>query len=137
MKLHTFVMFAVLATLAAIAPGARAQAPKGTIPPHQATLTWTNPTDPTGTTITGSNAYRCPGTCTATSGTFAVLNSAAISGTSYVDSAVQSNTTYSWCVTNLVTLSTGPFETACSNVVTATIPKDAAGVPALNQPVTQ
>lgn len=116
---------------------AHAQAPKGTIPPHSSTLTWTNPTNPAGTTITGSNAYRCPGTCTATSGTFVVLNSAPISGTSYADTAVLANTTYSWCVTNLVTLSTGPFETACSNIATATIPKDAAGVPTLNAPVTQ
>ena len=105
------------------------QAPKGTLPAHQATLTWTNPSDPSGTTITGANAYRCPGTCSLTSGTFTVLNSAPITATTYADTGVSANTEYSWCVTGLVTLATGPFETACSNLVTATIPKDAAGAP--------
>jgi hypothetical protein len=101
-----------------------AQAPKGDLPPHQAALTWT-----AGTGTTASNAYRCPGTCSATSGTFTVLNSAPITATSFTDSTVSANTTYSWCVTGLVTLSSGPFETPCSAVVTATIPKDAAAAP--------
>ena len=121
-KLTLFALFAFFAV------SAHAQAPKGTLPPHQTTISWTNPTDPVGDTITGSNAYRCPGTCTASSGTFAVLNSTPISGTSYVDSAVTANTTYTYCVTNLVTLPTGSFETPCSAVVTATIP-NSPGVP--------
>lgn len=123
--------------MVAIATAAHAQAPKGNLPPHQAPLTWTNGVDPAGTTITGSNPYRCPGTCTATSGTFTVLTATPLSATttSYVDSAVLANTTYSWCVTNLVTISTGPFETACSNIVTATIPKDTATPPVLNAPI--
>ena len=100
------------------------QAPKGDLPAHQATLTWT-----AGTNTTSSNAYRCPGTCSLTSGTFTVLNSAPITTTTYADTGVSANTQYSWCVTGLVTLQTGPFETACSNIVTATIPKDAGGVP--------
>lgn len=125
--------------MVAIATAAHAQAPKGNLPPHQATFTWTNGVDPSGTTITGSNPYRCAGTCTATSGTFAVLTPSPLSATttSYVDSAVLANTTYSWCITNLVTTSTGSFETACSNIVTATIPKDVASSPTLNAPVTQ
>lgn len=135
MKLHNCI--ALVLVLIAIAPRVHAQAPKGTIPPHQSDLTWTNPTDPAGTTITGSNVYRCPGTCTSTSGTFTLLNSAPIAGTTYSDLAVVASTQYSWCVTNLVTLSSGVFETACSNIVTATIPKDEAGAPALNAPVTQ
>ena len=114
----------LLIGLALGSPSSNAQAPKGDLPPHQATLAWT-----AGTGTTGSNAYRCPGTCSLTSGTFTVLNSAPITATSYVDTGVTSNTPYSWCVTGLVTLSTGPFETACSSIVTATIPKDAAGVP--------
>jgi len=60
-----------------------AHAPKGDLPPHQATLTWT-----AGTNTTGSNACRCPGTCSLTSGTFAVLNSAPITATTYVDTGV-------------------------------------------------
>jgi hypothetical protein len=117
--------------MAAMVTFAHAQAPSGTIPPHQAKLTWTNPSDPSGTTITGSNVYRCPGACTATTGTFAVLTSTPLpaTSTSYTDLAVAANTQYSWCVTNTVTLSTGPFETPCSAVVTATIPKDAASAP--------
>jgi len=82
-----------------------------------------------GTNTTSSNAYRCSGACSLTSGTFAVLNSAPITTVTYVDTGVLANTEYSWCVTGLVTLQTGPFETACSNIVTATIPKDAAGAP--------
>jgi hypothetical protein len=105
------------------APGF-SQAPKGTLPAHQATLSWT-----AGTSTTSSNAYRCPGTCSLASGTFTVLNSAPITATTYADTGVSANTQYSWCVTGLVTLQTGPFETACSNIVTATIPKDAAGAP--------
>lgn len=100
------------------------QAPKGDLPAHQAALTWT-----AGTGTSSSNAYRCPGTCSLTSGTFTVLNSAPITATTYADTGVVANTQYSWCVTGLVTLQTGPFETACSNIVTATIPKDAAGEP--------
>ena len=82
-----------------------------------------------GTNTTSSNAYRCSGACSLTSGTFAVLNSAPITTVTYVDTGVLANTECSWCVTGLVTLQTGPFETACSNIVTATIPKDAAGAP--------
>jgi hypothetical protein len=126
-----------LVLMAAAVTFAHAQAPKGTIPPHQADLSWTNPTDPAGTTITGSNVYRCPGTCIPSTGSFGALNSTPISGTTYADFAVSASTTYSWCVTNLVTLSTGSFETACSNIVTATIPKDAASAPTLNAPNTQ
>lgn len=128
-----------LVLIAAATSFAHAQAPKGTLLPHQASLSWTNGVDPTGTTITGSNVYRCPGSCTSTSGTFAVLNSAPLGATvtTYVDTAVSANTTYSWCATNLVTISSGPFETPCSNVFTATIPKDAAVPPTLNAPAVQ
>lgn len=104
--------------------GAQAQAPRGTLPPHGAILTWV-----AGANTTASNVYRCPGTCTASSGVFTVLNAAPLTAVTYNDSPLSANTTYSWCVTGLVTLSSGPFETACSVVVTATVPKDAAGVP--------
>lgn len=126
-------------TLLLISGGlAHAQAPAGNLPAHQATLTWTNPTDPSGTTITGSNAYRCSGTCTMTSGTFAVLNSSPITGsTTYTDKTVAASTTYSYCVTDLVTLSTGSFETACSNIQSATIPPNAASAPSLAAPSVQ
>ena len=104
-----------------------AQAPKGTLPPHQAIATWVNGVDPAGTTITGSNVYRCGGTCTATSGSFVLMTATPLAPTvlTYTDTNnVIANGTYSWCVTNLVTIPTGPFETPCSNIVTLTIPKD-------------
>jgi len=98
---------------------AHAQAPKGTPIQHEGILTWT-----ASAGASGYNAYRCSGTCTLTTGTFAVLNPAPFTPTTYTDTAVVQGTTYSWCVTSLATLSTGPFETECSNIVTGTIPKD-------------
>lgn len=129
---HSLALFVAMAAIALVLPSfAQAQAPKGNLPPHGASLTWANGIDPSGTTITGSNVYRCPGTCSTTTGTFTLLTTTPLPATtlSYADNAVVANTTYSWSVTNLVTLSTGPFETASSNVVTATIPKDQASGP--------
>lgn len=128
--LLSVVFIAVAASLA--------HAQKGPLlPPHDSTLTWTNPQDPSGTTIVGSNVYRCTGTCGGSA--LVLLTTTPLSATtvSYVDTAVTANTTYSWAVTNLVTISTGTFETSFSNIVTATIPKDAASAPTLNAPVTQ
>lgn len=56
------------------------QAPTGDLPVHQATLTWT-----AGTNTTSYNAYRCPGACSLTSGTFTLLNTAKITTATYVD----------------------------------------------------
>ena len=108
---------------------AHAQAPQGNLPPHQAKVTWTNGVDPVGDTISGSNVYRCPGTCTLTSGTFSLLTTTPVSASalSYVDSAVTESTTYTWTVTNLVQLSTGTFETPATSVAVGTIPKAAQG----------
>lgn len=124
--LYGLFLFVSLTAICLCFPGRmNAQAPTGNLPPHQATVSWTNGVDPAGDTLTGSNVYRCPGTCTLTSGTFANLTSTPLSAStlSYVDKAVTESSTYSYCVTNLVTLSTGPFETPCSSVVSATIPK--------------
>lgn len=104
-------------------PATQAQAPEG--PQHQATASWS-----AATGATGYNVYRCPGTCTATNGTFTVLNAAPITATSFIDANVVNGSTYSWCATSLATLSTGPFESACSTIATATIPKDPAAAPA-------
>lgn len=129
MRLRHLVLIAIASL--AFAGRAHAQAPKGNLPPHQASLTWVNGVDPVGTTITGSNVYRCNGACSATSGVFTNLTATPLGASvqSYTDTAVVANTQYSWCVTNLVSLSTGPFETACSNVFTATVPKDSAVPP--------
>jgi hypothetical protein len=108
----------LLGLLLVIPALAHAQAPRG--PKHQASLSWT-----AATGATGYNVYRCSGTCTATTGAFAVINSSSISGTIFVDSGVVNGSTYSWCVTSLAT----SFESACSNIVTATIPKDLVGAP--------
>lgn len=89
-----------------------AQAPAGT--QASATLTWT-----ASSGATSYNAYRSA----AATGPFSVLNSAAITSTSYADLSVTVGNTYYYCVTALVTLSTGPFESACSTVVSGTIPK--------------
>lgn len=65
-----FLCGVLMLSMLSCAPGF-SQAPKGDLPAHQATLTWT-----AGTGTTSSNAYRCPGACSLTSGTFTVLNSA-------------------------------------------------------------
>lgn len=89
-----------------------AQVPAGT--QASATLTWT-----ASSGATSYNAYRSA----AATGPFSVLNSAAITSTSYADLRVTVGNTYYYCVTALVALSTGPFESACSAVVSGTIPK--------------
>lgn len=128
-RLPLLLVLGILAAGLAHAQGA----PKGNLPPHQANLAWTNGVDPTGTTITGSNVYRCQGTCTPLAGTFTLQNPAPLpaSTLSFTDAQVTPNTTYTWGVTNLITIPTGTFETPSSNLVTATIPKDVAVAPVL------
>jgi len=69
-------------------------------PTHSVTLTWTDPYNPTGTTY---NIYRQTGTCpttppTSTTG-FTLLNTAPISGLTFIDTAVTVTTTYCYIAT--------------------------------------
>jgi hypothetical protein len=97
--------------------------PQGNGVKHQATLTWAPDTG-----ATGFNVYRS----TSATGAFVSLTATPITtltAPSFIDSAVAQGTTYFWCVTALATISTGPFESACSTVVTGTIPKEPTGAP--------
>jgi hypothetical protein len=84
----------------------------GTGNPHQVNLSWAAPTgssDP----VAGYNVYRAA----SGSGAFALLTS--VSTTAYVDTAVQSGSSYDYKVTSVDSSGT---ESAPSNTTTATIP---------------
>lgn len=120
-------LIVLFAMIAAFSASSFAQIPQGSAH-HEATLTWNQDVG-----ATGFNVYRSllPG------GPFAIISTSPVpeppstSSTlpSFIDVNVVQGTTYSWCVTALATISTGVFETACSNVVTATVPKDPVGSP--------
>jgi hypothetical protein len=106
---------------------ARAQVPGGTAH-HEATLTWNQDAG-----ATGFNVYRA----LTPTGPFSIVSvtpvpeppSTSQTLPSFVDVNVVQGGTYSWCVTALATISTGTFESACSSVVTASIPKDPVPTP--------
>jgi hypothetical protein len=80
---------------------------------HQVTLTWAagDTTDP----LAGYNVYRATGSST----NFALLNAALDTDTTYVDTAVQSGTTYEYVVTSV---DSAGIESAASNQASATVP---------------
>jgi hypothetical protein len=87
---------------------------------HAATLTWTDSTNPTGTTY---NAWRLTGTCpttapTTTSG-FTQVNTSAIAAKTFTDSTVAAAATYCYVVTAVGT--SGP-PSAPSNDAQVIIP---------------
>ena len=73
-------------------------------------------------TATGYNVYRCPGTCSLISGTWAKINGSTLDPTiTYLDpaSGLAVNTTYSYAVT---AVNSSGNESAYSNIVTVTTP---------------
>lgn len=101
---------------AAFGATACAQVPGGS--GHGAKLTWT-----ASTGATGYNVYR---SSVGATGPFVVLNTTGpVSTTGFSDTNVTKSTAYWWCVTAVA----GSFESACSSVVTATIPGDATAPP--------
>lgn len=90
---------------------------------HQVNLNWTNAC---ASSITCTfDVYRCAGTsatCTATSINWQLVNASPLAGVSYVDTAVTTNTTYSYEVYAVATVN-GVLETSPpSNEATATVP---------------
>ena len=94
------------------------------------TLTITPGTPVSGATVTGYWIYRSTSSSACAS---TALNTTAITGTTYTDTAVTAGTTYYYCVT----AAAGSINSPYSNMVTAAIaPRPAA--PTLNSPtVTQ
>jgi hypothetical protein len=119
---HVAVLTALASLLLLSASTAHAQGPpQGNGVKHQATLTWA-----VDAGATGFNVYRSA----SATGTFALLTPTPVTNLtapSFIDTTATG--TNFWCVTALATISTGPFETACSNVVTGTIPKDPTTAP--------
>lgn len=93
---------------------------KATATPHSATLAWSQPAQPSGTTVAGVTVQR-------NSATIATLTPGVLS---YVDTAVTAGATYSYSVTNVFADSTS----AASFPVTATIPPDVTPPPACSAP---
>ena len=78
---------------------------------HKATLTWT----PSTSSVTGYNVYRG----TQSGGPYTKLNTSAVAGSTYTDSAVQAGSTYYYVVTSVA--SSG-LESVHSSQVSGTIP---------------
>lgn len=80
---------------------------------HSATLTWTVPTEPSGT---GYDVYRAVGTCPSSGiGTlsYTLLNSTPLTVLTYTDTTVTGGTTYCYYVTaSLSGVQSGPSPTA-------------------------
>jgi len=92
-------------------------------PNHCSGLTWTAPA-PNGFTITGYNLYRNAGCVTAGApGWIRVASNIPASPTSYADTALLGNTSYSWYTTTLAAAST-PSESTPSNVACGTTAPD-------------
>jgi len=88
-----FTLFVLCVTLTASAQGA------GPAYPYSAVATWTAPAS--GTAPSGYNLYRAPYTGSAC-GTYAALNAAPITATTYTDSTVVAGAQYCYAVTALV-----------------------------------
>ena len=77
---------------------------KATLTAHGMLLTWTAPATVGGSgTIASYNIYRCPGTCTLTSGAFTMLTGQIPTILTYLDPAggLTSGSTYTWAVTTV------------------------------------
>lgn len=91
---------------------------------HNTVSTWTAPSPVGGSgTIMGYNLYRCSGTCTLTTGTFARQNSAVLPATpdSFTDNNVTPNTTYTYAAT---TVDSNGNESVFSNLFTVFVPQN-------------
>jgi hypothetical protein len=82
--------------------------------PHQVDLSWQAPSSSTDPVV-GYNIYRSTGS----NSMYQLLNSAVDTQTTYVDSAIQSATTYNYIVTSV---ESSGVESTPSNEVAATIP---------------
>jgi hypothetical protein len=89
---------------------------------HATNLSWKAPIAPP--TSYGFNIYKCPGTCTLTSGTWTKLIGSINSATlAWQDTVVTAGSTYSYYVTAYDTTGSGLYlESAPSNIYTGTIP---------------
>jgi len=107
------------AVIAASAGVAGAQGvPGGTA--HSVTLAWQAPSPVGGSgTVSGYNVYRSPLVTSASTGTYAKVNSAVNAGLTYTDTSVSAGSSYTYCVTTVDSLGE---ESACSAAVNATVP---------------
>lgn len=132
-KLLILPVLLFLFTYSASAQTKKAGGFKAANTPHGVALTVTLPVPPGGSgTIASVNFYRCPGTCTATSGVFTFLTGQIPTALTYLDpaSGLTNGSTYTWAAT--VTDSSGNESGYSPFFTTAFVAKTNPNAPGLS-----